>query len=180
MATATATPNIIEERRVPNFNKEFEHAHRSTYYREVTQNTMLKSALVNPADIDAATQNTMLEHNAKSKEFIKHIDKFKKLHNEYTKKGIVNIEYSKIETALRNTVSTLFQVPYDALSSELTYDSTLFYTIKISEYLFYVEQFFDDELDYVLTVFKDKKPIVNVEGSLSFIMTKIRTTAGID
>ena len=114
-----------------------------------------------------------------SNEFVKNIQKFdalyKELYGSHSK-----LDKNETKTKLEVTLSQLLLIDCDAFSSELTCESSFFFTIKKNEYSYYIEQYLnnDDENstdDFVLTSFDNNKLLYNFSGSIDMVLNKINT-----
>lgn len=111
--------------------------------------------------------------------FINHMNRFEKSFIEFGDQLALNYEHTK--TTLEQLLSELINLNLDRFSSELTYDSSLFFTLKKGNYTLYIEQFFDEsnelkaDPELVLTAFDGKKIFHNSTGSLNSYKIRLAT-----
>lgn len=111
-----------------------------------------------------------------SKTFVRYMQKFLK-HYEAVKDKISGYSEPDIRKKVENSLSELLLINAEAMSVELTEEDTLFFTIKKSNYSFYIDQYlrsdFNDDNEFVMTMFKETKMFSSKSGDLQYLVKTI-------
>jgi hypothetical protein len=123
------------------------------------------------------SENDFTQHNIFIKKYIEYINLIK---NQYEQLAEFydDVDLSSVISKTSGVVSYLLNISPDALSIELTNEKSIFYTVKIQNFSFYIHQYFetdeDDGFNTTLVKYYSNKKLESLNGDVSMAIIEIQ------
>ena len=121
-------------------------------------------------------EGTVIDNSNADKEFIKFKKSFKAQY-ETLAEYFADVNFIAADEKLSLSLSSILSTNPDVISMELTHEQSAFFTIKKSDYTFFIQHFLyeidEDDDEAILTAFKGNEKLPSYAGSLSQTISEL-------
>jgi hypothetical protein len=123
-------------------------------------------------------EGTVIDNSKSDKEFIKFKKAFKAQYKTLAE-YFSDVNFIAADEKLSLSLNSILSTNPDVISMELTHEQSAFFTIKKSDYTFFIQHFLneidEDDVEAILTVFKGNEKLPSYAGSLSKTISELNS-----